>query len=129
MSLDGEWGEALPGQHELRLGRVFLATVRQRGGSGIYAGCWIAVLNGQQVTETSDLAYAKGLVEWHIVNELRAAAEGYRRLKARAPDSTDLFPDGAWARWKERRAGAAGQPVVLLARETQRRADRTGDNA
>lgn len=108
MPLDGNWGEALPDQHELRLGRTFLATVRRRGGSGIYAGRWVAVLNGLQVADTSDLAYAMGMVEHAIVTELTALSEGYRRLKARAPTSGDLYPDGAWSRWK----GQDGVPAI-----------------
>jgi hypothetical protein len=44
------------------------------------------------------------LIEYRIVTDLTALRAAFKRVKDRAPDSADLFPDGAWARWKERRA-------------------------
>jgi hypothetical protein len=87
-------------EYRLRLGSIFEAIITPRGGDSIYAGRWVALLNGQLAVETSDLDLAKGTVEMMIVRELTALADDYRRLKARAPTSSDIYPDGAWGRWK-----------------------------
>jgi hypothetical protein len=103
LMLDGGWSKDDAGEiHNLRLGTVYTAEISRRGGDSIHAGCWLAVLNGIRVAEISDLDFAKGMVEWSIVRDLTALSDGYRALKARAPTSSDLFPDGAWRRRRER---------------------------
>ena len=58
--LDGDW-QSYEGSnvYQLRLGKVFTATIEQRGGDGCYAKCWIGTLNGEQIADTNDLEYAK----------------------------------------------------------------------
>lgn len=102
MLIDGHWSASDDGQsYELKLGTVFRATVRRHDD----ANSWIATLNDRRLTGNSELDYAKGLVEWEIVKELTNLAPPYRELKARAPTSSDLYPDGAWARWKAAKSG------------------------
>ena len=79
---------------------MFQAKIWRDGEPGLYGTRWVAVLNGQQLTTSPDLDYAKGYIEWEIVKELTNLSSAYRALKARAPTSSDIFPDGAWARWK-----------------------------
>lgn len=88
----------------LVLGSVFLATITRKGGDSIYASDWVSVLNGKLLTETPDLELAMGLAEMTIVHELTALSDPYRGLKARAPTSSDIYPDGAWGRWKAARS-------------------------
>jgi hypothetical protein len=104
MQINGRWYQIEHGDGwDLRLGNIFTARIRRRGGNGIYAGRWEGVLNGQPIADTSDLDYAKGLVERQIVVEMTNLSEAYRALKTRAPTGDDLHPDGAWSRWKEAR--------------------------
>jgi len=88
----------------LVLGSVFLATITKKGGDGIYAKNWVSVLNGKHLAETPDLDLAKGTAEMMNVQELAGLAEAYRGVKARAPTSAGIYPDGAWGRWKALRS-------------------------
>jgi hypothetical protein len=101
MTTEGEWrhSEAID-TYELRLGKIFIATIKRRGGDSIYAKRWIATLNHDEVADTTDLEYAQGRVEYAIVCELTGLSAAYRRLKQRAPTAPDLFPDGAFERSK-----------------------------
>lgn len=109
MLIDGQWCRAHePGVEKLQLGKVFLGEIRQRGGESIYAKRWKAFLNGELLGESADKEYAQGLVECEIITRLTNIREAVRCIKARAPTSSDIYPDGAWARFKAARA--AGQP-------------------
>jgi hypothetical protein len=102
--IDGDWiQDGARERHSLRLGSVFTAEIYRGAGAkpGEFGSAWRAYLNKETVGQSADLEYAKGLVEWHIVNELRRMSDGYRRIKRRAPTSEDLFSAGGWARWKQ----------------------------
>lgn len=101
MLLDGQWMQE-DDDWRLKLGSIFAAKITRRGEPGVYGMRWVAILNGQQVTTSPDLEYAKGYIEWEIVKEMTNLSAAYRALKGRAPSSSDIFPDGAWARWKAR---------------------------
>jgi hypothetical protein len=108
--LSGDWHKAeMSDTYELRLGKAFTATIKQRGGASIYAKCWIVTLNQDLLTETNDPEFAKGRAEWEIITQLDTLKDAYRRIKQRAPTSSDLFPDGAFYRWKVSRMVKPGR--------------------
>ncbi len=80
MLIDGEWHRDGDG-FEMKLGPMFRAKVLRDGASSN----WIATLNGQQMTTSTDPDYAKGRLEWEIVKELTIISAAYHVLKARAP--------------------------------------------
>jgi hypothetical protein len=86
MLINGEWCPEGT-RYTLKLGDVFLGHVYQRGGTSIYAGCWIAVLNGRQLTDSANFPGAKSMVEWEIINQLRFIVPGYRIILARRKES------------------------------------------
>lgn len=92
--------------YHMRVGSIFRATIIRRG-TGLMP-VWYATLNGNPVVETGDLEFAMAAVECQIVNDVSQAMGTLRLMKRRAPTSSDLYPNGAWRRWKEGKA--AGDP-------------------
>jgi hypothetical protein len=102
VTTEGEWRYSETNEtYAFCLGRIFTATIKRHGGDIIYANHCVATLNTEEVTETPDLEYAQGCVEYAIVCKLTSLAAAYRRPKHRAPTGSDLFPDGAFERWKK----------------------------
>jgi hypothetical protein len=56
--------------------------------------------NTDLIADTSDIEYAKARIDWEIVTRLNAIRDGFARIKRRTPSSSDLFPNGAFERWK-----------------------------
>ena len=104
--LDGIWGhDHEPDTHRLVLGSFFTGVVKP--GTGKDDGYWLAFLNGQPLAPAHrDIDYAKGRVEHEIVNQMYNVRHAYRDIKTRAPTSTDLYVDGAWARFKAKKGAA-----------------------
>jgi hypothetical protein len=103
MLINGSWSTSADRQvHTLKLGSIFLGTVKRVCLNGADVFGWVATLNGKLLHPHCDLDYGKGLVEFEIVAEMTNLSDAYRTLKARAPTGSDLYPDGAWGRWKAR---------------------------
>ena len=67
----------------------------------------------QAVTSVSfELQYAKGRFECEIITQLDALKGAYRRIKQRAPTSSDLFPDGAFYRRNVSRMVKTSSPTL-----------------
>jgi len=100
MLVDGEWA-AHDGGYALLLGGIFLGHIRPRGGSGLYADCWIVSLNGEFVREeTSDRDYAKAMVEQLICEEIDRITPTLERFRARLPPRDCLWGQDSFSRWK-----------------------------
>lgn len=105
--LEGEWSPH-EGGYALKLGSIFLGKIRQRGGDGIYAKCWIVSLGEHQVHEVgSDPDYARAFVEHLICKELQNIVPAFKRIKARVPPPECFWGQDSysrWYNWKEDRA-------------------------
>lgn len=104
MLLDGDWCED-GGGLTLKVGNIFTGRIYPRGGDGIYARRWIVLLNGQHVTETADKAYAQGMIERMILDELRRIVPAFGKIKRRAPPAEAIWGTDGWSRWKRSSAG------------------------
>jgi hypothetical protein len=98
MIIDGEWCEDGGGQ-TLQLGEFIRGRIYQRGGGSIYAGRWIAILNGQHLIETSWENHAKALVEQAICAELHRIVPAFKLIKRRAPPADARWEFNGAAIW------------------------------
>jgi len=104
MLVDGHWS-AHEGGYSLKLGEAFLGHVRQRGGGGLYADCWIVSLNGKSLAEESrDRDYAQALVVQLIADELDRIKPSLERLKALLPPRDCFWGQDSYSRWKNWKA-------------------------
>jgi hypothetical protein len=105
MLIEGQWAAQDGGSYILKVGNLFIAEVRQRGGDGIYAKCWIVTVNKHFVAETGDdVLYAKAWAEKFICEELDRVKATYHQLRPRVPP-VECFhgPDtlSNWRNWKQ----------------------------
>jgi hypothetical protein len=103
--LNGEWSsDGAHGGYTFRVGDFFQGKIRQRGGNGIYAKCWIITFNGQHVQEISDdQLYAQAWVEKLFVAEVEKLLPTYQRLVTRVPPwecFEDIDATSKWHNWK-----------------------------
>jgi len=105
--IEGQWCTD-GGGYTIKLGKIFIGKIRQRGGDGIYAQCWTVTLNGEFIGEFGvDPDYARGLVERLICDELEKIVPAYKVIKHRAPPSKCFWGQdhgSYWHNWKEDRA-------------------------
>jgi hypothetical protein len=103
--LDGEWSsDSAHGGYTFKVGDFFQGKIRQRGGNGIYAKCWIITFNGQHVQEISnDRLYAQAWVEKLFVAEVERILPTYQRLLTSVPPwecFEDIDAASKWHNWK-----------------------------
>ena len=100
MLIDGHWSPH-EGGYALKVGEAFFAQIRQRGGGGLYADCWIVSLNGKAISEEpGDRDYAQALVVQLIWDELERIKPSIARLKERLPPRDCFWGQDSYSRWK-----------------------------
>jgi len=112
--IEGEWSKFESG-YALKLGSIFLAKVRQRGGDSIYSKCWVVTVNDLHHHEVgSDPDYARLFAEHLILRELRNIKTALEGMKLRIPPPDCFWGQDSyskWYNWKEDRA-AEGRVFV-----------------
>jgi len=98
MRLEGEWS-AHNGGYGLKIGEIFLGFIRQRGGDGRHARCWIVSLNGKHIGEENDRDYAQAQVEQLICDEIQRITPVIQRITARLPPPECFEGEDCESRW------------------------------